>query len=159
VKILSPILAVVLLTACQSKPRGPVPIERDDACASCRMAISERRYAAEVIDRDGNIYKFDDIACMLRFAHARGFQPSQATFYVTDYANGKDWVDARHAHFMKLRTSVSSPMASGLVAVVASNDATQPLGTEAQRVLTFDELWAKDVNELNTNASARSPKN
>ena len=104
-KILAPILAVLLLTACQSKPRGPVPIERDDACASCRMAISERRYAAEAIDQDGNIYKFDDIACMLRFAHARGFQPSKANFYVTDYATGKDWVDARHAHFMKLRTA------------------------------------------------------
>ena len=158
-KILAPILAVLLLTACQSKPRGPVPIERDDACASCRMAISERRYAAEAIDQDGNIYKFDDIACMLRFAHARGFQPSKANFYVTDYATGKDWVDARHAHFMKLRTSVSSPMASGLVAVVASNNAAQPPGTEPKPVLTFDELWNKDVNELNTNASARSPKN
>jgi len=50
-------------------------------------------------------------------------------------------------------------MASGLVAVVASNDAAQPPDTEPQRVLTFDELWAKDVNELNTNASVRSPKN
>lgn len=71
------IILVLLLTACQSKPRGPVPIDRDDACASCRMAISERRYAAELIDQDGNIYKFDDIACMLRFAHARGFPPSR----------------------------------------------------------------------------------
>jgi copper chaperone NosL len=111
VRILASILAVLLLTACQSKPRGPVPIDRDDACALCRMAISERRYAAELIDRDGNIYKFDDIACMLRFAYARGFQPSSASFYVTNYANGKDWVHARHAHFMRLRTSVSSPMA------------------------------------------------
>jgi copper chaperone NosL len=153
------IILVLLLTACQSKPRGPVPIDRDDACASCRMAISERRYAAELIDQDGNIYKFDDIACMLRFAHARGFPPSQASFYITNYVTGKDWVDARHAHFIKLRTSVSSPMASGLVAVVDSNDAAQPAGTEPQRVLSFDELWKKDVNELSTNLSARSPKN
>ena len=158
-KILAPILAVVLLTACQSKPRGPTPIERDDACASCRMAISERRYAAEVIDQDGSIYKFDDIACMLRFAHARGIEPPKASFYVTDYATGKDWVDARHVHFLKLKASVSSPMASGLVAVVDSNHAAPPAGTEAQHALNFDELWKKDVNELNTNKSARSPKN
>jgi copper chaperone NosL len=158
VRILAIILAL-LLTACESKPRGPVPIDRDDACASCRMAISERRYAAELIDQDGNIYKFDDIVCMLRFAHARGFKPSKATFYVTDYATGKDWVDARQAHFIKLRTSVSSPMASGLVAVVDSTDAAQPAGTEPQRVLSFDDLWKKDVNELNTNASAKSSKN
>jgi hypothetical protein len=46
-----------------------------------------------------DFYKFDDIACMLRFAHTCGFQPSSASFYVTNYANGKDWVDARHAHF------------------------------------------------------------
>jgi len=158
VRILAIILAL-LLTACQSKPRGPVPIDRDDTCASCRMAISERRYAAELIDQDGNIYKFDDIACMLRFAHARGFQPSEASFYVTDYATGMDWVDARHAHFVRLRTSVSSPMASGLVAVVDSNNAAQPAGPEAEPVLTFDELWKKDVNELSANASARSLKN
>lgn len=158
-KIPATILAVLLLTACQSKPRGPVPIERDDACASCRMAISERRYAAELIDQDGNIYKFDDIVCMLRFAHAHGFEPSKASFYVTDYATGKDWLDARHAHFLWLRTSVSSPMASGLVAVVDANDAAQPAGTEAQRALSFEEVWKRDVNELNTNASARSLKN
>ena len=87
----------LLLAACESKPRGPVALESDDACTSCRMLISERRYAAELIDRDGQAYKFDDIACMLRFAHSRGIQPSDAKFFVTDFGSGADWLDATHS--------------------------------------------------------------
>ncbi len=52
------ILMALLLAGCESKARGPVALEGDDACAFCRMVISERRYAAELIDHDGEVYKF-----------------------------------------------------------------------------------------------------
>ncbi len=145
------IAALLLLVACESKPNGPVPIGADDACASCRMAISERRYAAELLDRDGNIYKFDDIACMLRFAHSHNVQTASGRFYVTDYETGKDWIDARQAYFVRLRTSVSSPMASGLVAFRNRDRAQQAGGARVGHSLTFDELWSSDVNTLSAN--------
>lgn len=149
------ILMVMLLTACESKPRGPVPIQADDACASCRMAISERRYAAELLDPDGNLYKFDDIACMMRFAHSRGIQRSATRFYVTDYANGKDFIDASSAYFVRLKSSVSSPMASGIVAFRNAATAAQASNQKNGEAFTFDELWAKDINEMTANRDER----
>ncbi len=153
------ILVLLLLTGCKSRPRGPVPIEPDDTCASCRMAISERRYAAELIDRAGNVYKFDDIACMLRFARAHAIREAAASFYVTDYKTGKDWIDARHSYFAGLTTSVSSPMGSGLVAFRDASDAEQVAGNRFDHALTLEELFAKDVNTPGTNRrEVPSPK-
>lgn len=159
-KVLGIILALSLLAACDSKPRGPVPINADDACASCRMAISERRYAAELLDQDGTVYKFDDIACMLRFAHAHDIQTSVARFYVTDYASGKDWIDARQSYFVRLGTSFSSPMASGLVAFRNSNEAAHASNQMLGDPLTFDRLWAQDMKNMNamTTDASNTPR-
>lgn len=137
-----------MFTACESAPRGPVPINTDDACAFCRMAISQRRYAAELLGQDGNVYKFDDLACMLRFAHAHREQPQAAKFYVMDYATGKDWLDARHAYFLRLGTSSSSPMASGLVAFRNIDETASVTARKLSPPLTFEALWVKDVNEV-----------
>ena len=145
------ILTSLLLAACESKPRGPVVLERDDACASCRMLISEHRYATELIDQSGEVYKFDDIACMLRFAHSRGLERSSAKFYVTDYANGSDWIDASAAYFVKLRSSVSSPMASGMVAF---RDLARTSG-QKEAPVSFDELWSRDMSETATSTAER----
>jgi copper chaperone NosL len=145
----------LLLMACESRPRGPMPIRADDACASCRMAISERRYAAELLDHDGNLYKFDDIACMLRFAHSLGAQRSAIRFYVTDYANGEDFIDASSAYFVRLKSSVSSPMASGIVAFRNAATPAQASNQKNGGAFTFDELWAKDMNEVTANRDER----
>lgn len=148
------LLLILLLTGCKSKHQGPVPIETEDTCAMCRMAISERQYAAELIDRNGTLYKFDDIACMLRFVHAHAIQIPTAHFYVTDYKTGKDWLDARRSYFAGLRTSVSSPMGSGIVAFRNAGDAEQVAGNKFGRVLTFEELLAKNIDSLGANIEA-----
>lgn len=142
------LLLILLLTGCKSKHQGPVPIETEDTCAMCRMAISERQYAAELIDRNGTLYKFDDIACMLRFARAHAIQIPTAHFYVTDYKTGKDWLDARRSYFAGLRTSVSSPMGSGIVAFRNAGDAEQVEGNKFGHPLTFEELLARDIDNL-----------
>lgn len=158
-KILAIIVGLLLLSGCNSKSRGPVPIEADDTCASCRMAISERRYAAELIKRDGSVYKLDDITCMLRFARSHALRSPAVNFYVTDYKNGRDWLDARHSYFAGLKTSVSSPMGSGIVAFRNAGDAEQVEGNKFGHPLTFEELLARDVDTLGAETiGAPSPK-
>lgn len=150
-RVVAFILTCSLLIGCDSRATGPAPIGADDACASCRMLISEHRYAAELLDEKGNLYKFDDVACMLRFAHEHGKQAPAVRFYVVDSAGG-DWLDARQASFVKLGTSVSSPMASGLAAYRRATDATRAAGRTPARPFSFDDLWGKDLNELNAAA-------
>jgi copper chaperone NosL len=117
------------------------------------MLISERRYAAELIDREGEVYKFDDIACMLRFAHSHGMQPSETKFYVMDYTSGNDWIDATQSYFVRMNSSVSSPMASG---IVAYRDSLRAAGKK-EVLLTFNELWATDIGETARSAAEKKP--
>jgi len=149
VRILATLLVISLLIGCDSRATGPVPIAPDDACAYCRMLISERRYAAELLDTDGTIYKFDDIACMMRFARAHGKNSPSVRFYVTDYATGRDWLDARQASFARLRNSSSSPMASGLTAFRNANDAARSMGARPTRLMSFSDLWTNSTDKDN----------
>lgn len=146
-KTLATMLAISLLIGCDSRATGPVPIGPDDACASCRMLISERRYAAEMLDTDGTIYKFDDIACMMRFARVHGKNSPSVRFYVTDYATGRDWMDARQVYFARLRNSSSSPMASGLAAFRTASDAARSMGTRSTHLLSFSDLWRNSTDK------------
>ena len=74
-KVSRTILALaVFLAACAGEAIKPVDIEASDMCSFCRMAISEKRYAAEIIDAEDNVMKFDDIGCMLRYRDAAGDQ-------------------------------------------------------------------------------------
>lgn len=148
-RILATMLVISLLIGCDSRATGPVPIGPDDACASCRMLISERRYAAEMLDGNGTIYKFDDIACMMRFARAHGGNSPSVRFYVTDYATGRDWMDARQASFARLRNNSSSPMASGLAAFRNANDAARSMGARPTRLLSFSDLWTNSTDKDN----------
>ena len=68
-------LAAVALAACAGGPPEPAPIVLDeDACSHCRMTISEREYAAELVTREGQVERFDDVGCLaawLREGHDR----------------------------------------------------------------------------------------
>ena len=47
------------------------------------MAISDRRYAAQLVKADGKAYFFDDIGCALQFLEAREWKDAPRV-WVTD---------------------------------------------------------------------------
>ncbi|KXK07374.1 MAG: NosL protein [Acidobacteria bacterium OLB17] len=107
-------LALFFLAACAAGQIGPVPIEDGDACSFCRMAISERQFAAEIIKADEAVLKFDDIACMLRYQARSEDKSEPAAIFVTDY-DSKEWIRAEDAHFMRSET-IKTPMGGGIIA-------------------------------------------
>lgn len=66
------LVALVLgVTAC-GPPDGPQPIAWDrEACAYCRMLISDPAFAAQLQDADGGIENFDDPGCLFARLDAR----------------------------------------------------------------------------------------
>jgi copper chaperone NosL len=58
------IFCALSLAACGNAASEPVDLAEEDMCAFCKMAISERRYAAEFLNRDGDAFKFDDVGCL-----------------------------------------------------------------------------------------------
>ena len=100
------------------------------------MAISQRQFAAEVLDADENAVKFDDIGCMLRYL-ANGERKLAAVF-VTDYAN-RQWLDAKAAVFVR-GSKAATPMGGGILAFsdrARAEAATREFGGS---VVAFEQL-------------------
>jgi copper chaperone NosL len=121
----------LFLAACGSGTVKPVDIEANDMCSFCKMAISEKQFAAEIIDQDDNALKFDDIGCMLRYRQAQGDKLKPAAVFVADVET-RQWVSADKAFYVR-STTMKTPMASGIVAYSSSAKA----GPSAVR---FDQI-------------------
>ena len=106
-------------------------------CAHCHMAISQPQFAAETLDRDTNVTKFDDIGCMLKSLGAG----KPAAIFVADY-NTRQWFDVRDAYFVRT-SKMQTPMGGGILAFgdrAAAEKATRDYGQAP--VLRFAQLTA-----------------
>src|SRR5262245_63913540 len=93
-------LCFLFLTACGNVELRPVEFLPEDACAFCRMAISETRFACELITKDGDAIKFDDIGCMLHYRKERSKAESVPATFVVDF-DTREWLKSEEAHFVK----------------------------------------------------------
>ncbi len=109
------------------------------------MAISQAGYAAQFVDKEGSIFKFDDIGCMIRFARENNRRATVAAFFVMDYSDRR-WLEAQQATYVKSEQT-QSPMASGLTAFREPSRAQDYAVTNKGLVMHFDDLWKGDVAE------------
>jgi hypothetical protein len=110
VRYVAVFVALGALSACRLEPAsGPVDIdwgqERD---ARCNMMVDNPRFAAEVRDAGGKVWKFDDIGCAVIWMEQRGLAPDTPGIevWVKDYETG-EWLDARRVRYVQ---GVKSPM-------------------------------------------------
>ncbi len=116
-------LSIVLLAACGGGTQGPAPLDtKNEACAWCRMSVSDLRFAAQLTAPGHEPKFFDETGCLRDWLKApREEAPWIA--WVTDHRT-KEWVKAKDALFTR-NPSIQTPMNSGLVAHAgaASRDA------------------------------------
>jgi len=105
-------LLILTLAGCASSGLRPVDIFPEDMCANCRMAISDERFASEIITHEEEAFKFDDLGCMLKFRVKRNDIQIAATF-LKDY-DTREWIPYERATIIE--TDLDTPMASGKVA-------------------------------------------
>lgn len=103
--VLVSVLAL-LIHSC-SKEIKPEEIEPHDVCYLCKMAISQLNFATEIVTPDGEIYKFDDIGCMVEFKKMHEL-PSGSVMFVRDFYT-KEWVRIENAYFVKSE-KIQTPM-------------------------------------------------
>jgi copper chaperone NosL len=101
------------------------------------MAISQKQFAAEIVDVDGNATKFDDIGCMLNFAKRN---PAAAATFVMDYSDRR-WLNANEASFVR-GGKIATPMNGGIVALGDRARAEQIAREFGGTVATFADLKA-----------------
>ena len=132
---------MIALTACEKKPTGGVAkMHWDrDMCERCQMAVSERKYAVQVINPTTNkSYKFDDIGCAVLWLQEEHIAWSEsAIIWITDAKTG-EWIDAKTAIYTD---DSITPMAFGFAAYDKSD------APKGHRLVDFKHV-KEDVFEI-----------
>ncbi len=141
--LLSLALIGSLLLGCRSPQLDKPPDIRygEDACDRCRMIISEARFAAAYVTRQGETRRFDDIGCMVQYHQEHAEEV--AVFWVHDFET-EEWLRADQAFFVR-SAAVHTPMGYGIVAVGEESRADRWAASLQGEVLTWSELLARPL--------------
>ncbi len=129
------VVCFLLLIGCGRAELRPVELLPEDMCAFCKMAISEKRFASELITQDGEALKFDDIGCMLRFRKERSNPELVAATFVIDFET-HEWLRFEEAYFVKskeFRTPMDGNWAAFRAKASAEAAATRYQGVQQGR--------------------------
>lgn len=107
-------LSVVVLASCDAPPLEPADPGPSTACRSCRMPVSDVRFASQIVAPGREPQFFDDFSCLRGYLRNGTNVPAEFTVYVADHRT-KEWVRADAAVFTKV-DGIDTPMGSGIVA-------------------------------------------
>lgn len=131
--------ALAFALACASGPPEPAELDtRSDACASCRMAVSEARFAGQLVAPGELPRFFDDIGCLAGFVKA-GRAPVGAVAFVADHRT-REWVRADRAEYTRVE-ALSTPMGSHVVAHADRSSREQDQAIGAGAAVPLAELF------------------
>ena len=118
-----------MLSACWGDDKsGPEDIVWDrDACALCRMFISDARFVAEVRGGPKNkLTKFDDVGCAINWLNDQEWAGDEtAEIWVAGQGSSREkviWLKARDAFYIKAELT---PMNYGYSAIAAATSGEQ----------------------------------
>lgn len=111
---------LITILGCSSSEIKPVDIYPEDMCAHCRMAISDKAFASEIITEKRDVFKFDDLGCLFDY-RKKTSSLKVAAIFVIDYES-KIWIPLDKSTIVE--TSVKTPMGSGKVAFKDSSNAS-----------------------------------
>ncbi len=108
------VLLVLALQACEGGPPQPVPLDtRNEACAGCRMAVSQAIFASQLVAPGELPRFFDDLGCLAGFVKGGKVPPGAVTF-VADHRT-REWVRADRAVYTRV-PGLETPMGSHVIA-------------------------------------------
>jgi copper chaperone NosL len=147
-----------LASACGQTAYEPQAIrEETDRCAVCNMAVKDDAFAAQLVTKDGQSLKFDDIGCMHQWM-AQNPADAVGAAFVRDYES-KRWVRLEKAYYV-YDPSLKTPMAYGVVAFRDESAARSFIeGQGSGKLMTAEELsrheWKanRDMNGMMHNHS------
>jgi len=144
-------LLIFGLSGCEKKSTGGVQqMHWDrDMCERCKMAISERKFAVQIINpKTGKDYKFDDIGCaVLWMDEIKIPWKNKAIIWITDAKTGA-WIDARKA---KYKDGSITPMAYGFAAYTnktfPKDGHSYDFSTISKKIIEIEKINNKKVRE------------
>lgn len=105
--LLPVLLGVASLGACTKGDEPVDPVWSKEPCAHCRMLVTDKRFAAQLVTAEGDRHYFDDVGCMVLWIDTRKVTPKRS--WARDAQTGQ-WLDARAARYA---SGVRTPMDYG----------------------------------------------
>ncbi len=119
----------LVLRRTEALPQGPQPVVWDrESCAHCQMAVSDRRFAAQLQLEDGRVLDFDDPGCL--FTYMQRLQAPVHAVYFRHVSEDR-WIPMAAAAF---RSASETPMDYGLGAVDSGAPGAMSLAEARARV-------------------------
>ena len=133
------IMCVSASASCAQQKLEPVALVPEDMCSFCRMAISEKRYAAQLLDSEGEVFKFDDIGCMVNFMQRNNFDDKTTARFVMDF-DERTWIKAEDAYYVA-SPEITTPMSGSVIAFTTEPKAQQAAARFHGRLQRFGEVF------------------
>lgn len=132
-------IIMLVLSACGQESYEPQAInEETDVCVICKMAVKDDQYATQIVTKDGQSLKFDDIGCLNTWKNENGTDTIGAAF-VRDY-NTKQWLRYEKAYYA-YDPSYQTPMAYGILSFENEADAKAYIEEQGKgQLMTAEEL-------------------
>lgn len=116
----------------------PIPIEKDkDICDYCKMVISDLKFAGEIIDKKGKVYKFDDLTCLRSFYKLR--REDIKIVYLVPYEDEKKLLLSDKAFILKSE-KIRGPMGGNYLVFENENNAFDMRKVIGGKIMKFDEF-------------------
>jgi copper chaperone NosL len=111
------VLSLFLFFSLSSCSTGPQPIKlNQDACASCKMTISDPDFGAEIVTKKGKAFKFDDILCLKHFMREGQVASTDIReVYFVNFSSPHQLIPSAEA-FLLQSVALRSPMGSHIAA-------------------------------------------
>ncbi|MGP1450461.1 MAG: hypothetical protein ACTTJS_04970 [Wolinella sp.] len=138
------IFAMLFLLGCgeMDTTAGKLHLDRD-VCERCKMIISEKNHALEVINKsERKRYYFDDIGCLALWVRDNKISwIPEAIIYVGEFNTG-EWIDAKSALWVEGHTT---PMAFGYAAYAQQK--RESIASTGKKIYSFEQVMEKIAQE------------
>lgn len=139
IQFIGALALLIVIAGCSADKYAPVAINEDtDRCAICNMAIKDDQYATQIITKEGQAVKFDDLGDLNVWREKHGTDTIGAT-YVRDY-DSMQWIKYEKAYYV-YDESIQTPMAYGIISFETEKAAEQyVVEHNVGKVLSVDQL-------------------
>ena len=133
-------LLVAALGAAACGPPGPATLDtKSESCSWCRMAVSDPRFAAQLVAPAEEPRFFDDVGCLASYLQSKRELPKGARAYVADHRH-QAWIDAATAVYARVE-ALETPMGSNIVAHADAASRAQDPEARAAKPLAAAEVF------------------
>jgi len=108
-------MGLSVAAGCRSSAAVPAALDpRTDTCATCRMVVSDARFASQIVAPYEEPRFFDDLGCLADYLRRTPTLPRGAVVFVADHRT-RAWVLADRAVYTRV-SGRTAPMGSSIIA-------------------------------------------